>query len=449
MPSAADTLRWLESLSPWPEEFGVGRMRKLLRRLGDPQLAYRAIHVVGTNGKTTTTRMIAHVLQATGLAVGMTTTDGVWVGGACLTTGDTTGPASARLVLADPTVEVAVLETARGGIVRRGLGFDWADLAVMTNVSVDHLGQDGIRTVDDLYRIKRRVAERVRAGGALVLNADDERLARLPDDPAVAGVDRRVVYFSLLPDSPVVARHRARGGRAFFLRAGWIVEAEGAAERPILGADEVPVTMGGAARFQVANTLAACAALRAHGVAPEQVAAGLRTFSACAHNAGRANLYRLGEGYVMLDYGHNPDGYANVCALAAHWRRAGRRVTGIIAAPGDRVDEVIQTSARTAAAGFTRLIVREDRDFRGRAPGETARLLCEAACTARPGIECTVVPDAVEALRGELDRVRGGEIAVLFYEKLGPLRALLDAEGAVPAEAVVERTAPRVHRRAV
>jgi len=404
--------------------------------------------VTGTNGKTTTTRMIAHGLKTAGVCAGMTSTEGVHVDGALVARGDTTGPASARAVLADPAVEVAVLETARGGMLRRGLAFDWCDVAVLTNVTADHLGQDGIETVDDLYRIKRLLAERVREGGTLVLNADDERLARLPMDKAIAGIPRTVVFFSLLADSPVVSQHRAAGGRALFLRGGLLVEAEGTTERVLLRADEIPVTMGGAARFQIANALAAAAALRAHGVPASLVAAALRSFTAGAHNAGRANLFRLGEGYVMLDYGHNPDGFANVCALAGHWRRAGRRVTGIIGAPGDRTEEIIRTNGRIAAQGFSRLIVHEDRDLRGRPPGETPRLLCEAAREARLDVECSIVLNEVEALRGELDRVRAGEIAVVFFEKsLDPLRAVLAAEGAVPVETVEERAAPAVRRR--
>ncbi|HEX8299521.1 MAG TPA: Mur ligase family protein, partial [Rubricoccaceae bacterium] len=203
------------------------------------------IAVTGTNGKTSTTRMIAHVLGRQGLTVGMTSTEGVWIGGALAAEGDTTGPASARTVLADPAVDVAVLETARGGIVRRGLAWDGADVAVYTNIAADHLGQDGIHSVDDIYRVKRLVAERVRAGGTLVLNAADARLAALPDDPAMGGVAREVVFFALEPNA-VVQRHCAAGGRALYVVDGWIVEADGATERPVVSIDALPVTMGGA-----------------------------------------------------------------------------------------------------------------------------------------------------------------------------------------------------------
>ncbi|HEX8384735.1 MAG TPA: Mur ligase family protein [Rubricoccaceae bacterium] len=198
------------------------------------------IAITGTNGKTTTSRMLAHVLGRQGLTVGMTSTEGVWIGGQLVAEGDTTGPQSARAVLTDPSVDVAVLETARGGIVRRGLAWDGADVAVLTNVGADHLGQDGIHTVDDVYRIKRVVAERVRPGGTLVLNAEDPRLAALPDDPAVRGVEREVVYFALDPAS--VDAHRAAGGRAFTVRDGQIVEAVGDVETPVVPVASLPVT---------------------------------------------------------------------------------------------------------------------------------------------------------------------------------------------------------------
>src|ERR687889_2196019 len=186
--------------------------------------------------------MIGHVLASKGLTVGVTTTDGIWIGGRQVAKGDTTGPHSARTVLSDPTVEAAVLETARGGIVRRGLGYDWSDVGVLTNVQPDHFGQDGIESLEDLVYIKALVAERVRDGGTLVLNADDERLARLADEPRVRAHLKRVVYFSLRADHVLVRKHLDGGGNAFFVRDGRVVEAAGAEHWEVLALDEVPVT---------------------------------------------------------------------------------------------------------------------------------------------------------------------------------------------------------------
>src|SRR5215213_2389916 len=293
------------------------------------------VSITGTNGKTTVTRMAGHVLASTGLNVGLTTTDGIWVGGRQVAQGDTTGPHSARTVLSDPAVQAAVLETARGGIARRGLGYDWSDVGVITNIQPDHFGQDGIRSLEDLVYIKSLVAERVRDGGTLVLNADDEQLARLADEPRVRADLKRVVYFSLRADHVLVRKHLDGDGTAFYVRDGRVVEATGNEQWEVLALDAVPVTLGGTAEFQAANVLACAAACRALGVSREAVAAALATFRAAADNPGRANIFRLpAGGHVVLDYGHNPEAFAAVCQTAARWD--GARVTGIVGVPGDR-----------------------------------------------------------------------------------------------------------------
>jgi cyanophycin synthetase len=405
------------------------------------------ISVTGTNGKTTITRMIAHAISMTGRTVGMTTTDGIWVGGACVERGDTTGPRSARAVLSDPAVEVAVLETARGGIVRGGLGYDWSDVAVMSNIRLDHIGQDNIRSLDDLLYVKSLVAERVKKGGTLVLNADDERLAQLMDIPRVKKVPKNVVYFSMHPLHVVVRRHLDAAGRAFLCDHGWVVEAEGKRRERVVRVADIPAAMGGAASYQIANALAAAAACRAHGLPREAVAAALKSFRAAEHNAGRANLYRVAGGYVLADYGHNPDAFEAVCRMAAQWE--GRRVTGVVGVPGDRDDEVINQAGRVAARGFHRLIVKEDEDLRGRRPGEVAALLSRAARDEAPKRECRVVLDEAEALRTAVAEMRRGEVVVIFFEKFDAVRRVLDEHGAVPADRVEEMPAEvRASRRA-
>jgi cyanophycin synthetase len=394
------------------------------------------ISVTGTNGKTTVTRMIDHALAEAGVLTGMTTTDGIWVGGEIIAEGDTTGPVSARTVLSERSVEVAVLETARGGIVRRGLGYDWSDISVMTNVGPDHIGQDGIESVEDLVNIKAVVAERVRAGGTLILNADDERLARLTELRRVREPARRVVYFSLSDANALVGGHTASGGTAYFLRGGAVVEAEGREEREVVRASEVPVTMNGTAEFQVANVMAAVAACRAYGLSREQCASSLKSFRSAGDNPGRANLYRVGRGYVMVDYGHNPDAFEAVCRTAAKWED--RRVTGIVGVPGDRDDLVVEQAGRVAARGFHRVIIKEDKDLRGRAPGEVAKLLCAAVDDEWPGTECRIVLDEVEALRSELAGLEDRQVVVVFYDKLEPVLEVLREFGAASATSVTE-----------
>ncbi|HKG20993.1 MAG TPA: cyanophycin synthetase [Blastocatellia bacterium] len=391
------------------------------------------ISITGTNGKTTVTRMIGHALQEAGLTVGMTTTDGIWLGGEPIIEGDTTGPISARTVLSDSSVEVAVLETARGGIVRRGLGYDWSDISIMTNVRPDHIGQDGIEDVEDLVHIKSLVAERVKEGGTLILNADDERLVRLTGRERIKRVPKKIVYFSTGAESPGVKDHTAAGHTAYFVRGGSIVEAAGRDETEMVGVVDLPVTMQGTAGYQIANVLAAVAACRAYGLPGEGVIASMKSFNNAEHNPGRSNLYRVRDGYVLVDYGHNPDAFDAVARAAALWN--GRRVTAIAGVPGDRSDELIEESGRAAARGFQRLIIKEDKDLRGRHKGEVAGLLCRAVNEQAPDHECRIVADEVEALDGELQRIQCGDIIVVFYDKIGPVLAVLEKHGAsaVPA----------------
>jgi cyanophycin synthetase len=392
------------------------------------------ISVTGTNGKTTVTRMIGHVLSENAQTVGMTTTDGIYIAGERIVEGDTTGPHSARTVLADPDVEVAVLETARGGIARRGLGYDWSDISVLTNIQPDHIGQDGIETVEDILHIKSLVAERVREGGTLILNADDEHLARLMENPRVSRLDKRVIYFSLHENHLLIKKHLAARGRAYYLKDGWIVESDGQDEHLIVHISEIPATLGGVAEFNVANSMAAAAACRAQGLTREQIAASLMTFRNDSQNPGRNNLYSVGDGYVMLDYGHNADAFKAVSRMASLWE--GRRVTGIIGIPGDRDDSLIVEGGRVAAHGFHRLIIKEDKDSRGRNVGEAAGLLYQAVKNEVPERECQIVLDECDALRMEIERISSGEILVVFYDQLQPVLQVLRQYRGTPVSTV-------------
>lgn len=390
------------------------------------------VSITGTNGKTTVTRMVAAAVAAAGKTVGMTTTDGIWVDGHEVARGDMTGFNSARVVLGDPAVEVAVLETARGGIVRRSLGYDWSDVGVITNIAADHLGQDGIETIDDLVFAKSLVAERTRDGGTLVMNADDPRVMGMLDRRLVRAAHKRVVLFSLDARNPAVARHLADGGTCVVAADGWLIESDGHIHRRIVRAADVPATFGGTAGFQVANALAAAAAARAVGVPVESIAAALKGFGAAAGaNPGRMNLFRSPRGHVVVDYGHNPAAFAAVAGLTRHWHR---RVTAVFTAPGDRDDELIRECGRTVARGFDRLIIREDADLRGRRPGEVSRLLCEAAHAEDRAVECHTILDECEATRAALDGMGGDDVAVVFYEDFDAVLEVLREHGAEPCD---------------
>lgn len=400
------------------------------------------VAVTGTNGKTTVTRMTAHILLESGLDVGAATTDGILFNGESIFSGDTTGPVSAKKVLGDKAVDVAVLETARGGILRRGLGWDWADVSVVTNITEDHIGQDGIESVTDLVNIKALVAERVRENGTLVLNADDAESANLINRPAVRQIKKKIVYFAMSEENPVVKKHSETGETVYFVRDNWICEKRGTEEiRQIIETTAIPVAMNGTADFQIQNAMAAIAVARALGLAPEKISNALGAFQGEAHNPGRNNLYRVGSGYVLVDYGHNTDGFAAVCRMALRW--SGRTVTAIIGLPGDRDNRIIEEAARVAARGFDRVIVTEEVNPRGRAPGEMAKLLCDAIGREKPGGNCEIVPDEIEAFSRALAQMRKNEVVIIFYRQLKLILEILAENRAVPVSSFDETVGAR------
>ena len=387
------------------------------------------ITITGTNGKTTVTRMISHILQETGMNVGMTTTDGIYINNEEITRGDTTGPISAKTILGDKAVEIAVLETARGGIVRRGLGYDWSDISVLTNISEDHIGQDGIESIEDITNIKALIAERVRPGGTLIVNADDENCLRVLEREKVKANPKKIVYLSLDENNPRLKEHLANNGTVYFSKDNWIIEATGGGQHKLIKIDSIPATMDGTAEFQIANVLAAVAATRACGLWSANIA-HLQTFQNDVNNPGRNNLYKIGKGFALIDYGHNAGAFAAICQMASRWH--GKTVTGIIGVPGDRDDSIIREAGRVAAQGFQKVVIKEDRDPRGRKIGEVARLLCETVTREAPDRSCEIVLDEIEAFKEAVREMGENEVVVLFYDKLAPVLQILDNFQAVP-----------------
>ena len=331
------------------------------------------IAVTGTNGKTTTTRLIAHLFRHAGRTVGFTTTDGVYLQTRLVVSGDMTGPFGANVILTNPTVEVAVLETARGGIVRAGLGFEECDVGIVLNVTGDHLGVDGIHTLEQLAEVKGVVPSVVKRRGYAVLNADDPSVAAMRD---LTRGD--VVFFSARAGgspSRELTEHLEDGGTAVLIEDDMFVVRRGRLTIPIARVRDVPLTIGGAAAFQRENIAAAIAAAFVHGMRYEEIRAGLLTFFPSAElTPGRLNLLRVPGGRVLVDYAHNPAAVDAIIELVAHMD-AHRRI-GVITVPGDRRDDDIRAVGRLCAR-LDRVIVKEDADLRGRGPGEIARLLTE------------------------------------------------------------------------
>ncbi len=381
------------------------------------------IAITGTNGKTTVSRLVSHIISATGKCVGNTTTDGIYIDNILVSAGDTTGPASANTVLSDPSVEVAVLETARGGIVKRGLGYDWSDVGVLTNVQLDHVGQDGIETIDDILRIKSLVLERVRPGGTIIVNADSREIVEYIQNKKEEFANRKIIYFSLQGSNRAVVDHLEEGGHAYFLRDGEIIEAQGGIESSVIAADRIPLTMGGTARFHVANVMASIAAAHAIGIDDDSIFTGLMTFEQ-VKNKGRTNLYRIGNGYLLLDYGHNADAIANIGEMGRKWNVSS--TTAILTAPGDRSDELIRLVGESAAWSFDKIIIREDEDLRGRESGAISQILQNTIKEEKPSLECEIVLNSYLALRKAVKEMRDNELIIFFYEEHDDIEKVLN-----------------------
>ncbi len=404
------------------------------------------VAVTGTNGKTTTVRMIAHVLKLMGRRVGMTSTDGIVIDGRLIKKGDMSGPRSAQMVLQNPKVDTAVFEVARGGILREGLGYDRNDVAVVTNVTGDHLGLDGIESVGQLANVKAVIVEAVPRSGTAVLNADDPYVARMARHCA-----GRVVYFSMSTTKGEdgydrVDGHSGRGGAAFCLQetpeGELVVLRLGPRTMPVLYTHLIPATFGGRARMNVANALAAAAGAWAAGAHVHDIRQGLRTFTTSFFQApGRLNLLELGGVRVVIDYCHNVDGMrqladfvnrmtsepeggvgsrARAGQAAAHGVRAGRAL-GVIGIPGDRRDDDQRAYGALAASAFDEIIVREDRNLRGRKPGESAANVIAgikealADGSGRPERYSKVL-DEMAAVRAGLHHAIPGDLVILCVD---------------------------------
>ena len=347
------------------------------------------VAVTGTNGKTTTSRMIAHIARTSGLLVGWSNTDGIYVDGRMVEEGDYSGPSGAGRVLAHPEVQFAVTETARGGILLKGIGLTRNDVSVVTNVSADHLGQQGIDTVDQLAEVKSVVPRITRKSGWAVLNADDPRVF------AMRGVIKAQPWvFGRDPDSPAIRETLNDGGRATTVIDGWVsVIAPGRDPDPLIELVDVPMTLAGLSRFNVENTLAAASAALAIGIDRETVVEGLRSFRPDAeHNPGRMNFFSIGDVSVVIDLAHNEAGLEALLEIMNGVRRPGSRLLLGLGVVGDRQDELIEKLAEIAARDSDVVAIgHKERYLRGRTFEELDELL-RSRGGARGGHRHPVVP---------------------------------------------------------
>ncbi|GIM29651.1 cyanophycin synthetase [Clostridium polyendosporum] len=370
------------------------------------------ISITGTNGKTTTARLAGYILSLIGYNVGITTTEGIIVGNKYLDYGDDTGPDSARTVLLNRDVDVAVLETARGGIVRSGLGYDLADIGVITNITEDHLGIDEIESMEDLSFVKSLVVEAIKEDGYAVINADDEWSLKI-----LNRVKARKIFFSIKDDNVYLRKSINEGNPGIYIKDNALFVENNNKKYYICAVNEIAITKSGKLKYNVYNAMACCAALVGIGVDYCIISKGLKQFQGDEnYNPGRFNEYDINGIKVILDYGHNIDGYKSV--LEALKDIPHKNLIGIIGVPGDRSDSSIERIGSICGEAFDYIYIKEDIDSRGRKSGEVAQIILK-------GINKTVnmkrgvylVLDELQALKTALTRAKTGDVIIVFFEQ--------------------------------
>lgn len=370
------------------------------------------IAVTGTNGKTTTTRLTAHICKSVGYKVGFTTSDGVYIQNNLMMRGDCTGPVSAQFVLKDPTVDFAVLECARGGILRSGLAFQNCDIAIVTNISADHIGLGGIQNIEQMARVKAVVPETVFRHGFAILNADDDLVYNMRK-----GLECNIAFFSMDEDNPRIKEHCADGGYAAVYENGYVSILKGTWKIRVHKASDIPITYGGKAVHNIMNTLpAVLAAYLYRDITIEDIKQAIQTFiPSPTQTPGRLNLFSFKKFQLMLDFAHNPAGLRLLCDFI-NKMDATRRV-GIICGTGDRRDNDIKDMGRIAAENFDEIIIRQDSSLRGRTADEIINLLKEGIYEIKPSYtSLTVIQDEHEAIMHAYHNAKPGSLVTLLAD---------------------------------
>jgi cyanophycin synthetase len=371
------------------------------------------VATTGVNGKTTTTRFIAHILRRSGKRVGYTCTDGIYLDQRRIATGDCSGPASAQMILSNPAVEAAVLETARGGILRAGLGYDRADVAVVTNIGEgDHLGLGGVETLEQLAEVKRVLIENVASTGYGVLKADDPLTVAMADH-----CPGEIIYFCQDAEHPVVVSHREAGGRAVIVRQATIMLAEGDVEIPLASLAKVPLTHGGRIGFQIENALASAAAAWGLGISRDVIRTGLETFGCdLEQSPGRFNLLEVGGATVIVDYGHNPSALEALIDAIEQFPPSRRTV--VYTAAGDRRDCDMIRQGEQLGDAFDRVILYEDHYVRGRSEGEIMALIRQGLESGNRVADITQIKGAIKAVEASLRDVLPGDLLLVQADEV-------------------------------
>ncbi len=378
------------------------------------------ISVTGTNGKTTTTRLIAHMSQTSGNVTGYTTTDGIYINDFLIQEGDTTGPMSAELILSDPTVEFAVLETARGGLLRSGLAFDKCDIGIITNIKEDHLGLNDINTLEDLANVKAVVARSVKQNGWAILNADDAHCVKI-----ARALRCNVAFFSMNIENEVIQRQMKFGNPVAVFEDGFLTIITGTEKIRVEQVNAIPITMEGKCGFMIANALTATLAGYLHGFSILQLQHALQTFKpGFEQTPGRLNKFEFSDFDILVDYAHNPHGYKAIEQYISQIDAT--RKVGLISGVGDRRDEDIRECAEIAARMFDHIIIKQEHSLRDRTEAQINKLLLEGFENAEKKITYEIFYEEVDAVKHALDTAQKGDFIVALCDKFRPIIALIE-----------------------
>ena len=365
------------------------------------------VAITGTNGKTTTTRLLAHIAKMNGYRVGYTTSDGVYIQNRLLMTGDCTGPSSAEFVLKDPTVNFAVLESARGGLLRAGLGFEKCDVAIVTNVAADHLGLKGIHTVEQLAKVKGVVPETVLPDGYAILNADDDLVFNMRRN-----IECNLALFSMDENNPHIKALQRKGGITAVYENGFVTICRGEWKMRVMLAKDIPLTYGGKAKFMIQNVLPAILAANIQGISIEDMKAALETFiPSASQTPGRLNLFKFNDFSILLDYAHNPAGMRALQKFTDELEATVK--VGIIAGIGDRREEDNNEMGAIAAEMFDEIIIRQDKRLRGKTEEELIKMLDDGIKKKDPNKKTLIIPSEKEAITYAVKNAKKGSLIIL------------------------------------
>lgn len=414
-------------------QLGYGKYSKIIQATMDSETSSCAINMVdklfkdipktipliavtGTNGKTTTTRLITHILSIAGYCVGMTTTSGIYIDGKCIFKGDTTGPKSALTVLMNKNVDAAVLETARGGMIREGLAYDLADVAVITNITEDHLGIDGVETIEDLAKVKALVGEAVKEDGYVVINGDDKMSVSI-----LPRLTSKLIIFTKYKDNKVMLSNIKNGGYGIYVDNGELIIKNKSNLEKIIDIKDIGITFNGLLKYNIENAMAACAATVGLGIGLNIIKQGLKSFFCNRdQNPGRFNMYLIDNVTIILDYGHNIEGYKGVLDAVKAIKH--NNLIGVIGMPGDRPDSHMLEVGKCCGQIFDYIFIKEDEDRRGRAKGEVVDILEKGVLSSGFCImNIEKVLNETEAFKSALDIAQDGDIVIIFFDKPDPL----------------------------